>query len=42
MVKETFERLNFGGGAAISYLLTAFVFAVSVFQIRLLRRRVEY
>jgi len=42
MVKETFDRLNFGGGAAISYLLTAFVFFISVLQIRLLRRRVEY
>lgn len=41
MYKETFERLNFGGGAAISYLLTAFVFVISVIQIRLLRRRVE-
>jgi len=42
MYKETFDRLNFGGGAAISYLLTAFIFVISVFQIRLLRRRVEY
>lgn len=40
MYEETFEDLNFGGGAAISYLLTAFVFVVSVIQIRLLRRRV--
>ncbi len=41
MYKETFERLNFGGGAAISYLLTAFVFGISAIQIRLLRQRVE-
>ncbi len=42
MYKETFDRLNFGGGAAISYLLTGLVFAVSLVQIRLLRQRVEY
>ncbi len=42
MYKETFSRLNFGGGAAISYLLTIFVFVISVLQIRLLRQRVEY
>jgi multiple sugar transport system permease protein len=42
MYKETFDRLNFGGGAAISYLLTVFVFVISVLQIRLLRQRVEY
>lgn len=42
MYKETFDRLNFSGGAAISYLLTAFVFVISLLQIRLLRRRVEY
>lgn len=42
MYKETFDRLNFGGGAAISYLLTIFVFVISVLQIRLLRQRVEY
>jgi len=41
MVEETFDRLNFGGGAAISYLLMAFVFVISVVQIRLLRQRVE-
>ena len=42
MYKETFDRLNFGGGAAISYMLTIFVFVISVVQIRLLRQRVEY
>jgi multiple sugar transport system permease protein len=42
MYKETFDRLNFGGGAATSYLLTSFVFVVSIIQIRLLRQRMEY
>ncbi len=42
MYKETFDRLNFGGGAAISYMLTVFIFVISVVQIRLLRQRVEY
>lgn len=41
MYQETFTRLDFGYGAAISYLLTVIVLAVSVVQIRLLRRRVE-
>lgn len=41
MYEATFTRLDFGYGSAISYLLTAFVFAISVFQIRLLQRRVE-
>lgn len=41
MYEETFTRLEFGYGAAISYLLAILVFVVSVFQIRLLRRRVE-
>jgi multiple sugar transport system permease protein len=41
MYERTFDRLEFGTGAAISYLLTAFVFAISVVQLRLLRRRVE-
>jgi multiple sugar transport system permease protein len=41
MYKETFARLNFGGGSAISYFLTVFVFVISVIQLRLLRRRVE-
>jgi multiple sugar transport system permease protein len=39
MYQKTFENLKFGTGAAISYLLTLFVFVVSVGQIRLLRRR---
>ncbi|MDY7076176.1 MAG: sugar ABC transporter permease [Chloroflexota bacterium] len=42
MYKETFDRLNFGGGAAISYTLTVFIFIISVIQLRLLRQRVEY
>jgi len=41
MYEATFTRLDFGYGAAISYLLAAFVFMVSVTQIRLLRRRVD-
>ena len=42
MYEVTFTRLEFGYGAAISYLLTGFVFVISVVQIRLLRRKVEY
>ena len=42
MYEATFTKLDFGYGSAISYLLTAFVFAISVFQIRLLRRQVEF
>jgi multiple sugar transport system permease protein len=41
MYEATFTKLDFGYGSAISYLLTGFVFAISVIQIRLLRRRVE-
>lgn len=41
MYEATFTRLDFGYGAAISYLLAAFVFLVSIVQIRLLRQRVE-
>jgi multiple sugar transport system permease protein len=42
MDKQTFENLDFGQGAAISYLLTAVVFVVSFVQIRLLQREVDY
>jgi len=42
MYESTFSRLDFGKGSAISYLLTTFVFVVSIIQIRLLKRRVEY
>lgn len=41
MYEATFTRLEFGYGAAISYLLTLCVFVISVFQIRLLRQQVE-
>jgi multiple sugar transport system permease protein len=41
MYEATFTKLDFGYGSAISYLLTAFVFVISVFQIRLLRKQVE-
>lgn len=41
MYQETFSRLDFGYGAAISYLLTAIVFAISLLQIRLMKRRNE-
>ena len=41
MYEATFGRLDFGAGAAISYLLTLFVFIISVVQIRLLRREME-
>ena len=41
MYEATFAKLDFGYGSAISYMLTAFVFAISVFQIRLLRKQVE-
>jgi multiple sugar transport system permease protein len=42
MYEATFTKLDFGYGSAISYLLTGIVFVISIFQIRLLRRRVEY
>ena len=42
MYEATFTKLDFGYGSAISYLLTAFVFVISVVQIRLLRQRVEH
>ncbi len=41
MVKTTFNKLNFGYGAAISYLLTLFVFIISIIQLKLLRKPVE-
>ncbi|MCZ7531852.1 MAG: sugar ABC transporter permease [Acidimicrobiia bacterium] len=41
MYEATFTRLDFGYGAAISYLLMFFVLVMSIFQIQLLRRRVE-
>ncbi len=42
MYEVTFTRLEFGYGAAISYLLTIFIFVISVIQIRLLRRKASY
>ncbi|NOX61234.1 MAG: sugar ABC transporter permease [Chloroflexi bacterium] len=41
MYEATFGRLDFGAGAAISYMLTLFVFIISVVQIRLLRREMD-
>jgi len=38
MVRATFSRLDFGTGAAISYMLTLFVFALSLLQLKLLRK----
>ena len=40
MYEATFGRIDFGYGAAISYLLTLFVFLVSLLELRLLRRQV--
>ncbi len=42
MYKEAFDSLDLGYGAALSYLLAAIVFVVSLVQIRLLRRQVVY
>lgn len=41
MYEATFSRLDFGYGSAISYLLTIFVFIISVVQIRMLRQEVD-
>jgi len=41
MYEATFTKLEFGYGSAISYFLTALVFAISILQIRLLRQKVE-
>ena len=40
MYEATFGRIDFGYGAAISYLLTLFVFAVSLVELRLMKRQV--
>ena len=42
MYEATFDHFEFGRGAAISYLLTAVIFAISIVQIRLLQREIEY
>ncbi|MHB8088683.1 MAG: carbohydrate ABC transporter permease [Anaerolineaceae bacterium] len=38
MYRATFSRMDFGSGAAISYLLTIFVFVLSLVQLKLLRK----
>jgi multiple sugar transport system permease protein len=40
MYEATFGRIDFGYGAAISYLLTLFVFVVSLVELRLMNRQV--
>jgi multiple sugar transport system permease protein len=42
MYSNAFEFLDLGYGAALSYLLAAMVFIMSMIQIRFLRSRVEY
>lgn len=42
MYSNAFEFLDLGYGSAISYMLAGMVFVLSLVQIRLLRRRVEY
>lgn len=39
MYEATFGRLDFGYGAAISYLLTVFVFFVSLIELRLMKQQ---
>jgi multiple sugar transport system permease protein len=39
MYEATFGKIDFGYGAAISYLLTVFVFIVSIIELRLMRRQ---
>ena len=39
MYEETFSNMNFGRGAAISFLLTVFIFMISYFQMKLLNQR---
>ena len=41
MYEETFSNMNFGGGSAISFILTIFVFVISAFQLKLLNQREE-
>lgn len=41
MYEATFGRLDFGYGAAISYLLTGFVFVISLIELRLMRQRAD-
>jgi multiple sugar transport system permease protein len=42
MYSNAFEFLDLGYGSAISYLLAFAVFSLSLIQIRVLKRRVEY
>jgi multiple sugar transport system permease protein len=42
MYRNAFADVDFGYGAAISYLYTAFMFVISMIEIRLLRRRYQY
>ncbi len=42
MYSNAFEFLDLGYGSAIAYLLAAMVFALSIVQIRVLKRRVEF
>jgi multiple sugar transport system permease protein len=42
MYSNAFEFLDLGYGASIAYMLAALVFALSVLQIRVLKRQVEY
>jgi multiple sugar transport system permease protein len=42
MYHQAFDFLDFGYGSALSYLLAALIFALSLAQIRFLRREVEY
>jgi multiple sugar transport system permease protein len=39
---NAFSSFDFGYGAAITYIFTAFVFALSVVQLRVLRTKIEY
>jgi multiple sugar transport system permease protein len=39
MYEATFGKIDFGYGAAISYLLTLFVFLVSIIELRLMRKQ---
>ena len=39
MYEETFFNMHFGRGAAISFLLTVFIFMISYFQMKLLNQR---
>ncbi len=42
MYHQAFDFLDFGYGSALSYLLAALIFGLSLVQIRFLRREVEY